>query len=1582
MSIVYVDIEVNQNNKVVDYGAYVDSNKSFHGSRNNFRLFIRGYDYICGHNIFQHDLKYIGKEVKYAGIKKAIDTLPLSALLLAYQPHHKLVKDYKLTRDQINDPYVDASLTERLFKDEIYRFNSFDTSLKDILYGLLSDTETFKYFFKYIKYSKRVRNLDTLIFERFQGLICANTDIKKLIKKHPEELAYCLTLINYTAKPITPPEWTVHQYKHFFDVLEELRGKPCFACSYCNEHFDTKLSLDKFFGYKSYRDFNGVNLQEQAVNAQVSGESIITVFPTAGGKSIAFQVPALIMGETVKGLTVVISPLQSLMQDQVKNLIEKDIDNVGTINGNISMLERKDVIERVMNGSINLLYISPESLRSKSIYRLLRSRNIVRFVIDEAHCFSTWGHDFRVDYLYIGEFIKLLLKNNIKNNQIPVSCFTATAKKEVIDDIEDYFKKTLDITMRVIKTNTRRKNLNFFVHDCENHQEKMMFIKDLLEAHPDKPVIIYTARRKSTEQVANELNQSGFPTNFYHGGLEQKKKIAQQLEFTNGEKNIIVATSAFGMGVDKDNVAFVIHYNISSTIEDYLQEAGRAGRDKSIDAECRILYDEKDVDKHFNLLNASKLSQNDINQVWLAIKRKTKKNKEIKISKKELARSAGWDIEEMSFDYVTKVSNCILALENVGYLKRKQNAARVYATSIKPKAMLDAVKQINQMDISNEERQKLTRVMSALYTSKIPTPNRGSQPVAMIEDLAFNLEYDKYEIIRLITFLKDKKILESEDDLLARSPFGYTRKKSQNSVTKYTQIMRILIEKFDDKVQTYNIKEINTEIKDRISFNETKAINRTLGFLQNQKIIKQKKKHNRNYKDINLLVDKSVAYDYIDMLADVGSFVIDMTYNMLENEKNENNTASYSVVSVRNAYLGNNSLLSKDISLKDTEKILLFLIKCGALIIDGGFLVVTNPMTIERVENNPLKQYTKQDYKIFLEYYNRKIKKIHILTQFVRTLSNHTEKGLELVDDYFNLSYPEYEKKYITKEFKKIMNRPMTKAKYDNLFKSLSPKQREIIDDDTDKNIVVLAGPGSGKTTLLASKLASLICLEDVKTDDLLMLTFSRAATVVFKEKLSKLIGGVANGVTIKTFHSFCFDVIGEVGNIDNSENIFNEAIIMIENNKAEESIINKSTLVIDEAQDMSEQEYELICSLIDYNEKMRVIAVGDDDQNIYEFRESKSKYLYDLSQDNCNVYELVTNFRSRKNLVEFTQGFTDNIKERYKSLPCESYTEENGNVRVYKHNSKFLYEPIVKQVKKMKLNKSIAILTQTNQEAEIMASMLIKEGIQSRVIQSNNNFKLINLYEMDYFINLFEDDTTEILNEMWKDCISKFQNEFNKSPLVSNLLMLLNGFDKLYPRRKYLIDLKSYLYESKLEHLYKVRKEIVTVSTIHKSKGKEFNTVFLMQTRNNLTQEDIRAIYVGLTRAESNLIVHTVSDIFDSLSDFEVVLDEYEEPNQLAIQLGYKDINLGGASYWQYPLKTIRTGSELNVNEEGILLNEKIKMYFSREMQENVYMKLISGYELVSAEASFKVKWYDKTKDKEFWIILPKIIFSKNIKE
>ncbi|MDD4681092.1 MAG: DEAD/DEAH box helicase, partial [Clostridia bacterium] len=487
-TIAFLDIEIEIiSGKIGDIGSVKEDGSSFHSnSVTDFIKFLQGSQYFCGHNIIHHDMKYLQNYFNDAGFNNVgiIDTLFLSPLLFPTKPYHALLKDDKLQTDDINNPLNDSIKAKDLFFDEVTAFQRLDYSLKRIFYLLLKDKKEFCFFFQFIGIvdtmedgikinSEDSINLENEIREKFHAQICQRANLAKIIAEQPIELAYCLSLINAQSRYSITPPWVLKNFPAVEQVMFLLRHKPCLmGCVYCDEAMDIHKGLKRFFGYDSYRTFGGEPLQEKAVNAAIMNKSILVIFPTGGGKSITFQVPALMSGENVKGLTVVISPLQSLMKDQVDNLEKAGITEAVTINGLLDPIERAKSFERVENGSAFLLYISPESLRSRSIERLLLGRNIVRFVIDEAHCFSSWGHDFRVDYLYIGDFIKSLQEKKNLEEAIPVSCFTATAKQKVIEDIRAYFQEKLGLDLDVFSTNVSRTNLHYKVFQKRSEEEK------------------------------------------------------------------------------------------------------------------------------------------------------------------------------------------------------------------------------------------------------------------------------------------------------------------------------------------------------------------------------------------------------------------------------------------------------------------------------------------------------------------------------------------------------------------------------------------------------------------------------------------------------------------------------------------------------------------------------------------------------------------------------------------------------------------------------------------------------------------------------------------------------------------------------------------------------------------------------------------------------------------------------------------------------------------------------------------------------------------------------------------------------
>ena len=434
--IAFIDTEIEpKSRQILDIGGVRSDGCEFHKkSFSEFVSFLSGTQFVCGHNILNHDIKYIGSALQDAGINPAdvIDTLPLSPLLFPTKPYHALLKDDKLQTDEVNNPLNDSVKARYLFHDEIAAFQRKDDLLKEIFFGLLGDTPEFQAFFRFISYTSEKTDLEDLIRQKFEAEICIHADLAGMIAKHPIELAYCLSLIDSLVRhrkthSITPP-WVLKNYPHVERIMFRLRNTPCVeGCPYCNSALDIHKGLKHWFGFDSFRCYAGEPLQENAVRAAVDNKSLLAVFPTGGGKSITFQLPALMSGENAKGLTIVISPLQSLMKDQVDNLEKAEITDAVTINGLLDPIERAKSFERVEDGSASILYISPESLRSRTIERLILGRNVVRFVIDEAHCFSAWGQDFRVDYLYIGDFIRSIQEKKNMAEPIPVSCFTATA---------------------------------------------------------------------------------------------------------------------------------------------------------------------------------------------------------------------------------------------------------------------------------------------------------------------------------------------------------------------------------------------------------------------------------------------------------------------------------------------------------------------------------------------------------------------------------------------------------------------------------------------------------------------------------------------------------------------------------------------------------------------------------------------------------------------------------------------------------------------------------------------------------------------------------------------------------------------------------------------------------------------------------------------------------------------------------------------------------------------------------------------------------------------------------------------------
>ena len=1574
-----VDVEVGlKDHKIHDIGALRQDGATFHkASKEELFDFLRDTDYLCGHNIIHHDAQYLfpDKACRWT----LVDTLYVSPLLFPERPYHRLVKDDKLVCDQMNNPVNDCEKARDLLLDEIARWNSLPDEIRKIFASLLKGKEEFDGFFSMVKAERVSWGLSGLIRRLYEGKICEHADVDMLVRQYPCEMAYALALIDTTDYRSVTPGWVLRNYPAVEYVMKLLRHTPCSeGCTYCNSQLDVLHSLKVFFGYDQFRTYGGEPLQERAARAAIEGKSLLAIFPTGGGKSLTFQLPALMEARAVHGLTVVISPLQSLMKDQVDNLADKGITDAVTINGLLDPITRALSIQRVQEGDASLLYIAPEMLRSKTIERILMMRHVVRFVIDEAHCFSSWGQDFRVDYLYLGKFIKEYQEKKGCKNPIPVSCFTATAKQKVVQDICDYFKRTLNLDLELFASTASRTNLRYSVIHAETDEDKYAKLRELV-AESTCPTIVYVSRTRRTKELALKLTRDGYKALPFNGKMDSDEKIANQDAFMSDQVRIIVATSAFGMGVDKKDVGLVVHYDISDSLENYVQEAGRAGRDPHLNARCYVLYSDNDLDKHFILLNQTKLSISEIQQVWKAVKDMTKKRMRVCCSALEIARNAGWD--DSVSDIETRVRTALAALEQSGYLERGTNVPHVYATGITVKNMDEARKRITASVLfHSDEIEKAVRIITSLISQKYIAKAQDSGAESRVDYLADILGLTKKEVVSVVERMRQEGILADSKDISAYLlDAGDSERRARMFLDRFAKLERYILSHIPDDALRISCKQLNDNaVHDGITTSKEKDIRTLLYFLTIKGYTYKKEDAVHNMELVRRADMESIIRRFEKRLV-ISRFAVEWLYKLvkdkvIEDSDTEKTAVQFSVVELLNQVKANaQSLLGEldDLQLEDVEEALLYLSKIGALKLEGGFLVLYNAMNIRRIKDNK-SRYKQDDYRMLNEFYKQKIQQVHIVGEYANLMVKDYQAALQYVQDYFQMDYKKFIAKYFKGERVNEIQRNLTPEKYKQLFGQLSKRQMEIISDKDSRCIVVAAGPGSGKTRVLVHKLASLLLLEDVKHEQLLMLTFSRAAATEFKQRLMELIGNAAHYVEIKTFHAYCFDLLGLIGNLDEVKNVVGKAAEMIEQGEVEPNRIGKTVLVIDEAQDMGAEEHALVRALMHHNEEMRVIAVGDDDQNIYEFRGSDAGYMFRLTQEpGSRFVEMTENYRSARHVVAFANEFVKTIGRRMKTMPIISMRKEEGWVGVTHHRSACMYQPLVEELLQHRGEGTTCVLTQTNEEAVIVVALLQKRGIRSKLIQSMEGLLFWNMAEMRYFLKYVGKrvSTPLIPEDLWEEAKSATFAAYNGSLSLAYVKRCIELFEQIN-KMKYFTDFKEFVFESSMEDFCDVSGSDVVVSTIHKAKGREFDDVYMLISDGYLRDDHLmRRYYVGITRAKKRLFIHTNGDCFANISADQNCIDqrEYAMPEEIVLQLSHKDVYLGFFKEIKREVLALKGGDMLSYKDYTLYdVAQRPVARLSLSMQKKLAEWKERGYDVKAASVRFVVAWKPKDAPKE----------------
>lgn len=1575
----FVDVEVGLKDKRIhDIGILRWDGAKYHSADKRAAIsFLEDVDFVCGHNVIHHDMKYLlDDEVQRW---RLVDTLYVSPLLFPERPYHHLLKDDKLMNEQMNNPVNDCEKACDLLMDEIAKWKALPDAHRFIYATLLRDVPEFAGFLAMV--DAEVCDETTLvehIHTAYDGRICRHADLAAIIEQQPVELAFALALISTTERNSITPPWVLHNYPNVENVVHRLRHTRCAeGCDYCRKYLDAHYNLKYFFGYDQFRTYEGEPLQENAVKAAVDSKSLLAIFPTGGGKSLTFQLPALMEARSVHGITVVISPLQSLMKDQVDNLAERGITDAVTINGLLDPISRSLAIERVQSGDASLLYIAPEMLRSKTIEKILMARHVVRFVVDEAHCFSSWGQDFRVDYLYIGKFISEYQKRKQLQRPIPVSCFTATAKQKVVQDICDYFKQTLNLDLQLFASSASRTNLRYSVIHAETDEDKYMKLRSLI-AESDCPTIVYVSRTKRTKMLAEKLTRDGYKALPFNGRMDSDEKIANQEAFMSDNVRIIVATSAFGMGVDKSDVGLVVHYDISDSLENYVQEAGRAGRNPHLQAKCFVLYNDNDLDKHFILLNQTKLSISEIQQVWKAVKDMTRQRMQTCCSALEIARKAGWD--DSVTDIETRVRTAIAALEQAGYLERGNNVPHVYATGITVKSMDEARKRItSSLLFHNEEVEKAVRIIKSLISQKHIAKAQDAEAESRVDYLADILGLTKSEVVSAVERMRQEGILADTKDVSAYlNDTGESENRSRLLLRRFTRLERYILDHITDDALRISCKQLNDDAQKNGITTATEKDIRTLLYFLTVKGYTRKKEDAAHNIELTRQADMQSTIKRFEKRLNICTFAVEWLYRQAQNttlEESKKNGVQFSVVELLNDLKAQGQTFFEsldDLQLEDVEESLLYLSKIGALKLEGGFLVLYNAMNIRRIKDSKLR-YKQEDYRMLNEFYRQKIQQVHIVGEYANLMVRDYDAALQYVHDYFQMDYKAFVQKYFKGERVEQIERNITSKKYEQLFNQLSKKQMQIISDKESRVIVVAAGPGSGKTRVLVHKLASLLLLEDVKHEQLLMLTFSRAAATEFKQRLMGLIGNAAHFVEIKTFHSYAFDLLGRIGNLEDAKDVVGRAARMISEGEVEPNRIGKTVLVVDEAQDMSSEEFALVRALMSVNEEMRVIAVGDDDQNIYEFRGSDSNYMRQLLADDKSTFvEMTENYRSTQHVVAFANAFVKGIHNRMKQTPILSMSKDEGTVVVTHHASHIMFQRVVSDLLRQRNSGTISVLTHTNEEAVILVALLRKHGLRSKLIQSMDGFRFWNMAEVRLFLKYIERDTHTpiVTDEVWNEAKRKTFQAYATSSSLPYLKRCIELFEKIN-KAKYLTDFKELVFESTTEDFCDTSDADVVVSTIHKSKGCEFDDVYMLVSQpQHVTDSEMRSYYVGMTRARKRLFIYTNSTLFDRLPADIHQVDQtpYVFPDEVMLQLSHKDVNLGFFKSRKKEILSLRSGEKLCFANNLLYVpnNQQPVAQLSQKMQAELAQWALKGYLVSSATIRFVVAWKPKDAPKD----------------
>ena len=1258
-------------------------------------------DFLLGHNILAFDLLHLAAakpDLQLLNLP-AVDTLRLNPLAFPRNPYHHLVKHYQdgqLSRGSRNDPYLDSQLTLDLFADQQDAFAKTTPDLLTAWHWLTTDDGNAGFDRVFAHLRKADRPTDQEASAVINNLLSGNTcqtqarAVADQASRHRWNLAFALAWLSVAGGNSVMPPWVRHQFPVAGTLTRQLRDTGCLSpdCAWCRDRHDATKELTRWFGFSSFRpepaDEAGKPLQQTIVEQAMAGEHLLAILPTGAGKSICYQVPALSRYDKTGALTVVISPLVALMQDQITGLQAQGISSAFTINSLLSMPERSDALDKVRLGDASILIISPEQLRSVSVRRVLAQREIGAWVLDEAHCLSKWGHDFRTDYRYVGRFIK----ETAGDGPIPpVLCLTATAKPDVKAEIVEYFHQELQIDLKDLDGGAGRTNLEFVVVQTDT-AHKLTDIHGIITADlpRDEPggVIIYCATRRQTEEVAEFLKEKGLQTGFFHGAMPPEAKKDAQHRFIAGDLRAIAATNAFGMGIDKPDVRLVIHADIPGSLENYIQEAGRAGRDQQA-ARCILMYNRDDVERQFGMSARSKLSQQEIQAVLRALRqidRKTRQQGEVVATTGEiLSEEAEHVFQRDTVTDDTRVRTAVSWLEEAVLLSREENRVQIFPSSLRVNSSQQARARIQNSRTAEAYREKLLAITEALIQAD---PDQGISTDQLMEASGLGSE----QVQRALHDLEQLGIASNDTALTA---FVHTavqhssRRRFQQAAGLEVALIQLMQERNPDQASgdrsTLNLTPVTQELK-------TQGHSHALPLLINRLVHSiaadgrdegsgrgSLSLRNRDRESIQVTLQRE--WNDIATIADLRRTAADTLLKHLLNTlpKGARGTDLLAETTLGKLVraINENLMLRNRITRPDrlVHRALLWLHEQEVIRLNKGLTVLRPAMSIRLQPGT--RRFAQADFQPLGIHYDEQVRQIHVMAEYAEKGLESMADALRLAMDYFSLPQEEFLQRWLPGRDQETA-RQTTPESWHNIVESLNnPAQRRIVTDDREQtNVLVLAGPGSGKTRALAHRIAYLIRVRRENPRSILALAYNRHAAVQIRRRLADLIGDDARGVMVMTCHALAMRLAGvsfadRARRPDSSDfqSIMKQATDLLQGkdlppDQADEQrsrlLAGFRWILVDEYQDIGQTEYQLISALTgrtqsDQDDKLSIFAVGDDDQNIYSFNGSSVQFIKDFETDySARASYLTENYRSTQNIITAANAVIEPARLRMKT--------------------------------------------------------------------------------------------------------------------------------------------------------------------------------------------------------------------------------------------------------------------------------------------------------------------------------------------